>query len=261
MFNEVLITLIGACLGSFANVIIFRLPQGLSIVRPGSHCASCKQLVRWYNNIPVISCLLLRAKCSSCKAYFGWRHMLVEILMATLFFMVYKKFGFSISGIEAYIFIFGLVTITFIDIDHRIIPDTFSLSGIVIGLIGAFINADREFTSAIYGVLLGGGFFWAVSYIYYVVRKEVGLGGGDIKLLAWIGAVLGLQSILVVILLSSVLGTLFGILVIVKNKGNLKTSIAYGPFLSLAAVVYLIWGNEFTRLFYSFFFPWLESST
>lgn len=261
MLNEIVITLIGACLGSFANVIIYRLPLGLSIIKPGSHCTSCKKPVKWFQNIPVVSCLVLRAKCANCKTYFGWRHLLVEVIMAGLFWLVYSKFGFSPTGIEAYIFVFGLVTITFIDIDHRIIPDVFSLSGIVIGLIGAFLNPDRNFLNAVYGVLIGGGFFWAVSYVYYLVRKEIGLGGGDIKLLAWIGAVLGAQSILPTILLSSVVGTIFGVAVMIKEKGNLKTSIAYGPFLSLAALIFLFWGDEFTRLFYSFFFPWLETGT
>ncbi len=261
MLNEIVITLIGACLGSFANVVIYRLPLGLSLIHPGSHCIACKKPVRWYQNIPIISCLLLRAKCANCKAYFGWRHFLVEFIMAALFYQIYSKFGFSPTGIEAYIFVFGLVVITFIDIDHRIIPDVFSLSGVAIGLAGAWLNPDRNFSSAVYGVLLGGGFFWFVSYVYYLARKEVGLGGGDIKLLGWIGAVLGVQSILPTILLSSVVGTIFGLIVMIKEKGNLKTSIAYGPFLSLAALIYLFWGEDFTRLFYSFFFPWLESGT
>jgi leader peptidase (prepilin peptidase) / N-methyltransferase len=261
VLNAVWITLVGACLGSFANVIIYRLPRNLSIVKPGSHCTECKKSIPWYLNIPILSCLFLRARCAYCKTYFGWRHLLVEALMAGLFLLVYQKFGFSFSALEAYIFVFGLVTITFIDFDFRIIPDTFSLSGIVIGLIGAYFNPDRSFTSALYGVIAGGGIFWSVSYLYYVIRKEIGLGGGDIKLLAWIGAVLGLQSIIVTVLVSSVVGTVFGLFIMIKEKGNLKTSIPYGPFLSLAALIYLFWGVEFTRLFYSFFFPWLETGT
>lgn len=261
MFNEVIVTLIGACLGSFANVIIYRLPLGLSIVKPNSHCVSCKKSIRWFENIPILSCLWLRARCRHCKTYFGWRHLLVELLTALLFLLVYKTFGFSPTGIEAFIFVFGLIIITLIDIDHRIIPDIFSLSGILIGLIGASLNPDRSISSALLGVLLGGGFFWFVSYVYYLVRKEMGLGGGDIKLLAWIGAVLGVESILVTILLSSVVGTIYGLMVMVKEKGNLKTSIPYGPFLSLAALVYLFFGSNFTRLFYSFFFPWMDTGT
>ncbi|HPI41444.1 MAG TPA: prepilin peptidase, partial [Pseudobdellovibrionaceae bacterium] len=203
--------IVGACFGSFANVIIYRLPKNLSVIRPGSHCYSCGASVRWYDNIPLISWWVLRGRCRQCQAPFSIRYWFVELITAVIFAGLYSYYGFSWILLEYLIFSFGLVVCTFIDFDHMILPDQFTLSGILLGLFGAFLNPDRSFLDSLWGVLFGGGFLWAIAYIYYAFTKREGMGGGDIKLLAWIGALLGWKAVPFVILLSSVIGTFVGL--------------------------------------------------
>lgn len=244
----------GVLWGSFANVVIFRLPQGKSVVVPRSACPKCSTLIAWYDNVPILSWLLLRGKCRKCKATISWRYPLVEFIMGLLFCLAFIKVGWSWLLLEYLVFFFGLVTVSFIDFDHMILPDRFTLSGIVIGLIGAALNPEREFLSALLGVLLGGGFLWAVAYLYLVLRKQDGMGGGDIKLLGWIGAVLGVKSIPFVILFSSITGSIVGIAWSFKVKQGMKTSIPFGPYLALAAIVYALYGGqELANLYFRFF--------
>ena len=241
--------LLGACLGSFGNVVIYRMPLGKSVVRPGSACGSCGKPIRFYHNIPILSWFLLRGRCANCKQKYSIRYAMVELLTAVLFALAWQRYGWSWTLIEALIFIFSLVVVSFIDLDHMILPDKFTLSGIVIGLAGAALNPERSFMDAVYGVLLGGGFLWAIAYFYFILRKREGMGGGDIKLLAWIGAVLGWQSVPFVILVASVFGSVVGIAtVLVRSRTQAgdesedvpSFAIPFGPFLASAALVYLL---------------------
>ncbi len=230
----------GAIWGSFANVVIVRLPKNENVAVPRSHCPKCKDSIPWYLNIPIVSWMVLRGKCRKCKDRISVRYPIVEFLMGFFFAAIYYRYGWSISTLEYIIFTFFVVTSSFIDLDHMILPDRFTLSGIVIGLIGAAINPDRAFLDAFLGVLIGGGFLLGVAYLYFAVRKIEGMGGGDIKLLGWIGAVCGIQSILFVILASSMLGLLIGGTYLLVAKGNLKTGIPFGPYLALAALIYIL---------------------
>ncbi len=247
--------ILGLLLGSFGNVVIYRLPQNKSVVTPRSHCQVCGKTVPWYHNVPFFSWFILRGKCFSCKAPFSIRYPLVELLMGILFLMVYLIFGWQWITLEYLLFIFGLVIVSFIDLDHFILPDIFTLSGIVLGLLGGIFNPEREFLDALYGVLMGGGFLWLIAYLYYVLRKEEGMGGGDIKLLAWIGAVLGWKSIPFVIFFSSITGSIIGVSVMVRSKGNLKTVIPFGPYLALGALVYLFAGSDLSQWYLHLLFP------
>ena len=184
--------LLGLCLGSFANVIVVRLPLKQSSIFPNSHCPSCKHSIPWKYNIPVLSWLYLRGKCARCKVKISWRYPLIEFLMGLIFSALYLKLGLSWFFVECLIFSFCLVVVSFIDFEHMILPDVFTLSGIVIGLLGAALNPERAFLDAFLGVLLGGGLLWSVAWVYYSLRKQEGMGGGDIKLLAWLGALVGL---------------------------------------------------------------------
>lgn len=248
---------LGACFGSFANVVILRLPDGKSVVFPRSHCFSCQNQIHWFDNIPIVSWFVLRGKCRKCKEKISFRYPSVELLTGILFSAIYVLYGWSFTGFELTLFAFCLVVVSVIDLDHMILPDVFTLSGIVIGLLGALLNAEREFMDAIMGVLFGGGFFWLIAYLYIVIRKVEGLGGGDIKLLAWIGAVLGWMSIPYVILVASILGSVVGLLVALKKGTSLKTVIPFGPFLSLAAISYVFGGNIIALWYLRLFFPWL----
>lgn len=241
---------LGACLGSFGNVVIYRMPLGKSVVRPGSTCGSCLKPIRFYHNIPILSWFLLRGRCGQCGAKYSIRYAMVELLTATLFVVAWYRFGMSWTLLEALIFIFSLVVVSFIDLDHMILPDKFTLSGILIGLAGGALNPERSFLDSLYGVLLGGGFLWAIAYFYFLVRKREGMGGGDIKLLAWIGAVLGWQSVPFVILVASVFGSVAGVAtVLIKSRSASSETedsdipafaIPFGPFLATAALVYML---------------------
>lgn len=251
--------LMGLLLGSFANVIIYRWPQGKSVVAPRSSCPKCHKKISWYDNVPVLSWLWLRGRCRSCREIISWRYPLVEILMATLFLAVYYHVGAQWILLEYLWLVFGLVTVSFIDFDHYLLPDRFTLSGIVVGLLGALINPEREFLDAFLGVLLGGGFLWAIAYFYYVFRKEEGMGGGDIKLLAWIGAVLGWKAIPFVILSSSIIGSIIGLLWSLKKQDKgLKTVIPFGPYLALGALLHILGGQSLADWYLGLFFPSLN---
>ncbi len=239
-----LLFIFGALLGSFANVVIVRLPEGESVVRPRSACRQCQSLIPWYHNFPIISWLVLRGKCYKCRAPFSARYPIVEFLMGMLFAAAAFRYGLSWTLLEALIFIFGLVCCTFIDIDHMILPDEFTISGVVIGLVGAFLNPERSFLPSLYGVLLGGGFLWSVAYLYFAIRKREGMGGGDIKLIAWIGAVLGWASVPVVIIGSSLLGAIVGLVLVAGQKDAFKKAIPFGPYLVGAALAYMFFHGE-----------------
>ena len=251
----ILMFILGALWGSFANVVIYRLPKDLSVVAPRSHCYACKKTIVWYDNIPLFSWFVLRGKCRNCGAKFSIRYVLVEWLMAVLFAAVYIKVGFSWTLIEDLIFVFGLVTVSFIDFDHMILPDEFTLGGAAVGLIGAALNPERHFLSAFWGVIVGGGFLWAIAVVYAMIRKQEGMGGGDIKLLAWIGAVLGWTSVPFVIICSSLVGSLVGLSLVFRKRQGMNHAIPFGPYLSFAAILYIFFGRELSLAYIHLFIP------
>lgn len=247
--------LLGACLGSFANVVILRLPLGQSLVSPRSHCPYCKKKLGALDLVPIFSWLLLRGKCRSCRAPISFRYSLVELLMALLFLVIYQRYGWSWDSCELMLLSFGLVTVSFIDLDHMILPDVFTLPGVLLGIAGSFLNPSRTPAESLLGVALGGGVLWLMGVLYQWVRKEEGMGGGDVKLLAWIGAVLGFQSLPFVIMVASLGGTLVGVSFILIKKKSLKTAIPFGPYLALGAVLYFLGGRGVGDWYLGLFFP------
>lgn len=245
---------VGLLLGSFANVLILRVPEGKNFVSDRSRCRSCNQVVAWFDNIPVLSYFILRGKCRKCGSKFSPRYPLVEALTGGLFAITVYFFGLSWTTLELLIFFYGLIVITFIDLDHFLIPDIFSLPGIAIGLLGAALNPERAFFDAFVGCFLGGGFLWSIAVLYEKLRKVEGMGGGDIKLLAWIGAVLGWSSLPFVILSSSLIGGIVGILMMRKSADVMKSVIPFGPFLALGSVLYVFWGSELMNQYFRLFF-------
>lgn len=231
---------LGACLGSFGNVVIYRMPAGESVVLPSSFCRSCNTPVKWYHNIPIFAWFILRGKCAKCGAKFSLRYAVVELLMGLLFVWAYYVNGLSVTLVEHLLFIFAAVTASVIDLDHMILPDKLTLSGIVIGLVGSLINPDRTFWDALLGVIVGGGSLWLVAYLYWIFRKREGMGGGDVKLLAWIGAVLGAGSIVYVIMLSSILGAIIGGVLAFRSREGFRHAIPFGPFIVAAALAYML---------------------
>ena len=232
----------GASVGSFLNVVILRLPEeGASIVFPGSRCPKCLHDLKWYDNVPVISFILLKKQCRYCGVPISWQYPLVELTMALLSLALLFKFGFTYGLPIYFVFTAALLVVIVIDFYHKIIPDVISLPGIVIGFACSFINPVITWQQSGIGLLVGGGSLYAVAAGYYLFTKREGMGGGDIKLLAMIGAFLGWQSLPFVVFGSSILGAVVGIGAMEKQKKGGKTIIPYGPFLSTAALLYMFY--------------------
>lgn len=230
----------GALVGSFLNVAIIRLPAAeKSVVFPPSHCPHCKGKIRWHDNIPLLSFMLLRRRCRHCSSLISWQYPLVEFSMALLAALLYLQFSFTIPFIIYFVFCAALTVIIFIDYHHQIIPDVISLPGIVAGFACSFLNPMLTWYASALGILLGGGSLYVIAGGYYLITKRVGMGGGDIKLLAMIGAFLGWQSLLFVIFSSSLLGSIIGIGAMIKQRAGGKTVIPFGPFLAIGAMLYL----------------------
>jgi leader peptidase (prepilin peptidase)/N-methyltransferase len=237
----------GAIVGSFLNVCIFRLPKEESIVTPGSHCPKCHTPLKFYDNIPLISFILLGGRCRTCKGPISVQYPLVEGTTAIFSFFIFLRFGPSWSYLLYFSFVAALIVITVIDLYHQIIPDVISLPGIGVGLLGSLITPRITFFNSLIGILLGGGSLFLVATVYQWLFKREGMGGGDVKLLAMIGAFLGWESVILTILFSSLIGSITGILFIALKGKNFKYAIPFGPFLSLGAVIALFYGKEIVR--------------
>jgi len=237
--------LFGAIIGSFLNVVILRLPaKDSSIVFPASHCPKCLNPLSWYENIPILSYLFLRGKCSHCHTAISIQYPVVEILTAFLAAALCYKFNYSLEAGAYFLFAAALLVIIFIDIHHQIIPDIISLPGIVLGLLFSLVNSNVTWQSSLLGILTGGGILYAIAYIYFFLRKQDGMGGGDIKLLAMIGAWLGWQSLPFVIFTSSLSGSVIGLIAMKWQKKGGSTRIPFGPFLSCAALIYTFYSEK-----------------
>ena len=241
---SILVFAFALCVGSFLNVCIYRIPMRESIVSPRSHCPACGHSIPWYHNLPVVSYVLLKGRCRFCGVKISPVYPLVEFgtgLVAVLLFLV---FGLSILFPVYFVFVSALIVISFIDLEHRIIPDVISIPGILVGLGVAFFRPDLTPLNALIGSLLGGGLLLAVVIGYYLLTKREGMGLGDVKLLAMIGAFLGWKGMLFTLFSSSVLGALSGMVVMIVKKGDMKLAIPFGPFLSLGAVLYVFVGER-----------------
>ena len=243
MLNVVAI-IFGSLIGSFLNVCIARLPKEESIVFPGSHCPRCGHPIRFYDNIPVVSYLLLGGKCRDCGAPISIQYPLVEGITALGSFLLFLRFGPSIAYLIYFAFLCGLIVITVIDLYHQIIPDVISLPGIVAGLLASLVLPGITFWNSLVGALLGGGSLFVVATVYQWLFKREGMGGGDVKLLAMIGAFLGWKAVILTILLSSFIGSVVGILIILVKGKDFKYAIPFGPFLAAGAVISLGWGGR-----------------
>lgn len=243
--------LAGMCIGSFLNVCIHRLPAGQSIVFPGSRCPRCRSAIRFYDNIPMVSFLWLRGRCRHCRASIGWRYPLVEALSGLLALALFIEFGLSpLTGIY-FVFVSLLLVITFIDIDHRIIPDVITLPGIPLFMVISFAVPTTSFLDSLMGIVVGGGGLLLVAWTYQLIARRDGMGGGDIKLLAMIGALLGWQGVVFTIFAGSAVGSLTGLVIMIKTRGGMKLAVPFGPFLSLGAVVYIFWGPRIIGWYFS----------
>lgn len=233
----------GVVIGSFLNVCIHRLPAQESIVFPTSHCPSCKTPIRPYDNVPILSYLVLRGRCRACAARISPRYPLVEALTGLAALAALLEFGWCVHFAVAFLFLAALIVVTFIDLDHQIIPDVISLPGIPVGFAAAALTGDPGWQSSLIGILIGGGILWAVAEGYYRLTGREGMGGGDIKLLAMIGAFLGWRAVPITLILGSLSGTVVGLAFIVAKGRDSRTPIPFGPFLAAGAVCALFFGD------------------
>jgi len=240
--------IVGSAIGSFLNVVIYRLPLGMSLAKPGSHCFACKTPIKPYHNIPILGYFILRGKCASCGAKFSPRYMMVELITAIIFAACYLKFGTRPESFVYMAFCSALIAVAFIDLDHMIIPDKISLPGIVVGLICAYFFLPITMQDSLLGLLVAGG-----SLFLLAVIVPGGMGGGDIKLMAMVGAFLGLKGGLVTIFIGSLIGSVIGgIMMIATGKGR-KTKIPFGPYLVMGALLVLFYERELIELYIEIF--------
>lgn len=240
----------GTVVGSFLNVCICRMPKDESIVSPPSHCPTCDYQIRWYDNIPLLSYLLLRGKCRGCGSRISLQYPLVELLNGLLTLALFLRFGPSLSFLALFLFCSSLVVITFIDIEHQIIPDEISLSGIMIGFALSFFLPWQTWLNSLLGILLGGGSLLLVAYGYQWLTGKEGMGGGDIKLLAMMGAFLGWKAIPFIIFASSLVGSVVGVTMMLLQKKDSKLAIPFGPYLAFGAILYIFYGRQLIQWYF-----------
>lgn len=236
--------LLGAVTGSFLNVCIYRLPLEQSIVSPGSRCMSCGAGVRWFDNIPILSWLLLRGCCRACGVSFSVRYPLIELLTAVLTLLLFLRFGATRSFMVYFLLVAALIVVTFIDLDHQIIPDEISLPGIGIGVLASFFLPQPGWLSSVSGAVVGWGSLALVFYGYLWLTGREGMGGGDAKLLAMLGAFLGLVAVPFIIFVSSLLGSVIGLALMALQGKDRHLAIPFGPYLALGAILYLFYGPQ-----------------
>ncbi|MBN2439246.1 MAG: prepilin peptidase [Deltaproteobacteria bacterium] len=248
----VIFTLTGAAVGSFLNVCIGRIPEGLSIVNPPSRCPQCGHPIRIRDNIPVVSYLLLGGKCRDCRGRISFRYPLVELLTAVFAWFLFRRFGLTPAFPAVFVFVCTLIVIGFIDLDHQIIPHILTLTGIPVFAVLAVLFMGLTVIDVFLGIMIGAGSLYFVAVYYETLTGREGMGGGDVNLLAMLGAFLGWKSLLFILLGSSFLGAFVGLALILFKGKDMKYAVPFGPFLCLAALIYLFFGNSLIRLFEAF---------
>lgn len=242
---------LGSVIGSFLNVCIYRIPARKSIVSPSSSCPQCGCYIRWYQNVPIFSYIFLRGRCAGCGQQIPLRYPLIEVIAGSLFALTFYSFGFSLVTPVYWLLLATLIVIAFIDLDHQIIPDIISLPGIGIGFSMSFFAPWIGWLDSLLGILLGGGLLLSIAWGYEFLAKREGMGGGDIKLLAMIGAFLGWRAIFPVLFLAALTGSMIGVPLMLLRGRNGRLAIPFGPFLSLGAIIYLFWGRQILYWYFS----------
>jgi len=267
MIAKIMAFIFGSIVGSFLNVCIHRMPEGESVVWPSSHCPKCKKRIPAYDNIPFISYILLGGKCRFCQKRISFRYLIVELLTATMFVLLLGRYGLTYDFFFYMVLACGLIVATFIDIQHRIIPDEISVGGLILGFIlssvrgitlSPFAFNFRPMLHSFLGIIIGGGIIYLTGFLFDLVYFKMlkkppiqgeteSMGGGDVKLLAMIGAYLGWQRVLLTFFIAPFFGAIVGIINLLIKKDH---TIPYGPFLSLAALLTLFWANKIITLFF-----------
>ncbi len=251
MTPYIIVLLFGAVIGSFLSVCIYRLPREESVAWPGSHCPSCRQAIAFYDNIPVVSYLILQGRCRVCRAPISIQYPLVEAANAIGYVVVFGMFGFTAVACVYAALVSALIVVTGTDLSHTIIPDAVTLPGIVVGLLCAALILPIGIVDSVLGVLVAGGILWFLAWISpYVFGKE-GMGGGDIKLMAMVGAFIGWQPALLAIMIGSLLGSMVGGGLIAVRVMRREQYIPFGPFLAVGSILALLFHQPLFEWYWS----------
>jgi leader peptidase (prepilin peptidase)/N-methyltransferase len=252
----ILATVLGAVVGSFLNVVIYRYPREESVAFPASHCPRCKTPIRAYDNVPVLSYLWLRGRCRACREPFSARYPLVEAANALFYLAIFLRTGPTLAFLAVAAVVSMLIVLIYIDLDIQILPDVIDLPGIAIGLgIGAAhmgalhpgLTLARTFSESLTGAIAGGGLLLAVSLTYKLIRKVEGMGLGDVKMMAMLGAVTGWEPILPILLIASITGAVIGIAFAARSEHGMQLALPFGVFLGIAALVVLFFGPTLSQ--------------
>jgi leader peptidase (prepilin peptidase)/N-methyltransferase len=248
----VVLAVIGACVGSFLNVCIHRLPLRESLVWPASHCTSCQRPLSWFENIPLLSWLALRGRCRSCRARISATYPIVEAVTAAVFVGSYFVYGWTPLLAARLLFACALIVLFVIDLRHKILPNAITLPGIVIGFVLSLALPPGWLSSAI-GIAAGGGVLWLIAEAYFRARGVEGLGMGDVKMLGMIGAFLGWPHMLLTLVLASLMGSVVGIGILAGRRGDMQAALPFGTFLAVGAFVGMVAGDTILRWYLSFY--------
>jgi len=237
-----IIFIIGLVIGSFGNVCIYRIPRNESIIYPASHCPHCNKPIQYYDNIPLISYIILKGKCRHCQGKIPLQYPIVEGLTGILYLLIYFFYGLQFVSLVYMLFSTSLIIISFIDFHEKIIPDTLSLPFIVIGFLSSFLLKNITPANSLLGILAGGGSLLIIALAGSYLFKKEAMGGGDIKLAAMIGAFLGWKLTLLSLFLGFFLGSVIGVIILIRTKGQSEI-VPFGPFIAMGAMISIFWGN------------------
>ena len=248
----ILTGVLGLCVGSFLNVCIYRLPRGESLVSPPSRCPKCGKPLRWFDNVPVISWLLLRGRCGQCQAPISAQYPIVELVTALVWVLVAMLTPPGWLLISRLLLGTALIALFMIDLEHQLLPNAITLPGIVLGFAFSLVTYPGPVDSLI-GIAVGGGVLYAIAAAYYLVRKEEGMGMGDVKMLAMVGAFLGWRAVLLTLVLSSFAGAVLGVGIMAWQRGDLRYALPFGTFLAVGALVAMLAGEQILAWYFAFY--------
>jgi leader peptidase (prepilin peptidase)/N-methyltransferase len=248
LFSYAFVAVLGLIIGSFLNVVIYRIPRDQSIIKPPSHCPTCNTKLKWYDNIPILSYLLLKGKCRYCGAKISIKYPLIEILTALSFILVFQQYGFSLNSLKWIIFACLLTSTGLIDFFEGVVPDIIVIPGLTLGIAFSLFYGMTVFLQSLYGMLLMAGFFLII-----ILLTKGGMGWGDLTFGAMIGSFLGFQFSLLTLFMAFIIGAVTGLVVIITKKKGRKDTMPFGPFLSIAAFISSIYGLAILRIYFTFF--------
>ncbi|HEY4641323.1 MAG TPA: prepilin peptidase [Thermoanaerobaculia bacterium] len=253
----------GAIIGSFLNVVIHRYPREESIVFPPSHCPDCNTNIRWYDNVPILSYLALGARCRNCRVPISPRYPLIELANALFYLAIFQRTGPSVIFLPLAAIVSMTIVLIYIDLEIQILPDVIDVPGVFVGALIAWIGADfapglvlaATLLDSILGALLGAGILAAIILAYWLIRRREGMGWGDVKMLAMIGAVVGWQAVPAVLLLASITGAIVAVPLALRSKERFQLAIPFGVFLGIATLAVLFFGHTLFEWWLRAFVP------